>query len=197
MLLLVTGASGVGKSTVRRGVGPRVAELGVEAVEFTDLLEFPALPDTAWRQRSAEVVVRRALDLAAVGRHLLVAGDPLPPGEVVAAPSGPGLGEFDVLLLDATEEVQRARLTGRGPVDGDLVHHVAFAAWFRRHVQDAGYRRDVLTDTGWDGLAAERLTGRPWRPTVLDTSTLTAPAVADAVETWVRDRLADREPPAD
>ncbi|WP_380161477.1 hypothetical protein [Kineococcus sp. R86509] len=192
MLLLVTGASGVGKSTVRRRVGPRVEALGVEAVEFSDLVDFPAVPDTAWRQRSAEVVVRRALDLAALGRHLLMAGDPLPPGEIVAAPSGPALGGFDVLLLDADEEVQRTRLTGRGPVDGDLVHHVAFATWFRGHVHDAGYRRDVLTDTGWDGLAAERLTGRPWRPTVLDTSTLTASAVADAVETWVRDCLGTR-----
>ncbi|GAB3465198.1 hypothetical protein AB1207_16795 [Kineococcus endophyticus] len=184
MLLLVTGASGQGKSTVRRAVAPRLADEGVECVEFSDLVAIPAAPDTAWRQRSAEEVVRHALTLERSGRHLLFAGDPLAPGEVVGAPSGPALGAFDVLLLDADEATQRTRLTGRGPVDGELVHHVAFATWFRGHVRDAGHRSEVLTAEGWDGLAAERLVGQPWRAAVLDTTDLAPDAVADAVEAW-------------
>jgi hypothetical protein len=61
---------------------------------------------------------------------------------------------------------------------------VAFATWFRGHVHDAAHRSEVLTAGGWDGLAADRLVGRPWRPVVLDTSDLAPDAVADAVEAW-------------
>jgi hypothetical protein len=47
----------------------------------------PPMPTIAWRQQAAETVVQRAVALRAEGRHLLLAGDPVAAGEVVAAPS--------------------------------------------------------------------------------------------------------------
>ena len=77
MLLLVTGASGVGKSTVRRLLADRLPE-DVRAVELAQVVEIPARYDRGWRQRSVEQVVQAALVEQDAGRHLLLAGDPVP-----------------------------------------------------------------------------------------------------------------------
>jgi predicted ABC-type ATPase len=109
VLLLITGASGVGKSTVRALVAP---ELGseVECVELMDLTERPVAVTRVWRQQTTEAAVRRAVELQACGRHLLLAGDPVPAVEVVAAPSAPALDAIGVCLLDAAAEAQTERL---------------------------------------------------------------------------------------
>src|SRR5215475_5005783 len=109
MLLLITGASGAGKSTARAAVGP-VLSPTVECVELFDLMPAPGAMSKVWRQQSAEAAVRRAIELQASGRHLLLAGDPVPAAEVVAAPSAPGLDAIAVCLLDLTPDVQAARL---------------------------------------------------------------------------------------
>lgn len=70
MLLLLSGASGAGKSSVR------------EAIELRHLGAIPTTPDLEWRQRVAERAVLRAKALDEEGRHLLLAGDPVAPGEV-------------------------------------------------------------------------------------------------------------------
>jgi energy-coupling factor transporter ATP-binding protein EcfA2 len=101
MFLLITGASGVGKTTVRRLLAPALMPL-VECVELTDLVPRPARITKVWRQQTAEVAVRRAIELQASDRHLLLAGDPVPAAEVVAAPSAPELDAIAVCLLDAT-----------------------------------------------------------------------------------------------
>lgn len=84
MLLLITGASGAGKSTVRAAIADQLFPL-VECAELLDLTSAPETMTKAWRQQAAELAVRRAIELQASGRHLLLAGDPVPAAEVVAA----------------------------------------------------------------------------------------------------------------
>jgi hypothetical protein len=86
----------------------------VECVELYDIVGVPAFPDIAWRQRATEAVVQRALELQAEGRHLLLSGDPVAAGEVLAAPSAVGLDGVAVCLLDVSPDAQAARLTRRG-----------------------------------------------------------------------------------
>ncbi len=113
MLLLITGASGVGKSTVRTLVEPDLAGT-VECVELLQLTTPPTAMTRVWRQQTAELAVSRAIQLQASGRHLLLCGDPVPAIEVAAAPSAPGLDGFAVCLLDLAPAVQAARLSARG-----------------------------------------------------------------------------------
>jgi predicted ABC-type ATPase len=71
VLLLITGASGAGKSSVRAAVEPELSPL-VECVELGDVAAVPAAPTLAWRQRATEAVVGRALERQRSGRHLLL-----------------------------------------------------------------------------------------------------------------------------
>lgn len=64
MFLLITGASGAGKSTARLGVAP-VLSPDVECVELHDVIDVPAFPTLAWRQQATEAAVQRALGLQA------------------------------------------------------------------------------------------------------------------------------------
>jgi hypothetical protein len=56
VLLLISGASGAGKTSVREAIAGDLAP-GVEAVELRHLEPVPAVPDMAWRQRMAERAV--------------------------------------------------------------------------------------------------------------------------------------------
>src|SRR5450755_2823823 len=109
MFLLVTGASGAGKSTVRRAI-TRELSPAIECVELFDVVSMPRVPDLAWRQQATEVVVERALELQAEGRHLLLSGDPVAAGEVLAAPSAVELDGVAVCLLDLSPDAQSERL---------------------------------------------------------------------------------------
>jgi type II secretory pathway predicted ATPase ExeA len=69
MFLLVTGASGAGKSTVRRAAAASLSP-EVECVELHHVISVPAIPTIAWRHQATEAAVQRALQLQAEGRHL-------------------------------------------------------------------------------------------------------------------------------
>ena len=193
MLLLVSGASAAGKSTVRELVAPRLP--GVEAVELKDLGPVPAGPDVRWRQRMTEVACSRAASLAREGVHLLLAGDPVAAGEALAAPSAADL-DIAVCLLDVDEPTQRARLTARGDPPSTHDDHVAFAAWMREHAADPTHMPHVLWYFGFDpSMAFERWWGMHaedprWQITVVDTSGRTREDVADDVLAWARAALA-------
>lgn len=195
MFLLVTGASGVGKSTVRQRLAASLPP-NVEAVELATLGETPQW-SLEWRHRMVERLVQRAHALEEDGRHLLVCGDPIPPGEVVSAPSGEGLA-LHVLLLHAEPDAQLTRLKARGDAAEYFDRHVAFADWMRRHVEDPYYRPDVVIQDGWEEMRWERWVERasapdaspPWSSHVLDTSVLDAESVAREVSTWVEQTLA-------
>jgi hypothetical protein len=76
MLLLLFGASGAGKSSIREAIAADL-EPAVTAVELRHLGAIPTTPDLEWRQRMAERAVLRAKALDEEGRHLLLAGDPV------------------------------------------------------------------------------------------------------------------------
>jgi hypothetical protein len=190
VLLLITGASGAGKSSVRAAIERELSPV-VECVELRDVVAVPAAPTLAWRQRATEAVVRRALELQRSGRHLLLSGDPVAAGEVVAAPSAPALSGLAVCLLDVSPEVQGSRLAARGDDPSVLVHHQAFAEWMRRHAADPQHMSQVLSTRGWDEMRWDRLESlrSSWQTRVIDTSELTLPAVAEAVLAWCRSVL--------
>jgi hypothetical protein len=195
VLLLITGASGAGKSSARAAIERDLAPV-VECVELRDVVAVPAAPTLAWRQRATEAVVRRALDLQQSGRHLLLSGDPVAAAEVVAAPSAPALAGLAVCLLDVSPEVQAGRLAARGDDPSLLAQHQAFAEWMRGHAADPLHMPHVLSTGGWDEMRWDRLTGlRPsWRTHRIDTSAMTRAAVAEAVLAWCRSVRAGQAP---
>jgi energy-coupling factor transporter ATP-binding protein EcfA2 len=188
MFLLITGASGAGKSTVREAVAPALAP-AVESVELRDLVSIPAFPTVAWRQRATEAAVRRALELQADGRHLLLSGDPVAAGEVLATPSAGALDGIAVCLLDISAPAQTERLVHRGDDRRLLPHHHAFAEWMRGHARDPRHMPHVLTTNGWEAMRWDRLsvaesTDGSWGTEVVDASTLSRDQVAAEVLAW-------------
>ena len=198
MFLLVTGASGAGKSTVRKLVAGELTD-EVECVELGHVVGIPAVPTLAWRQQATEAVVQRALALQARGQHLLLAGDPVAAGEVIAAPSAGELDAIAVCLLDVNPDVQAGRLARRGDDPRLLTDHQAFAGWMRVHARDPNHMSDVLSTNGWEEMRWERLRSLGsrsggWSTHVVDTSALAAVQVADLVLTWCRRAIGGEAP---
>jgi hypothetical protein len=189
MFFLVTGASGVGKSTVRKLIEPEFADV-------LDIAELGMLGSTPkwkieWRHQMVERAVLRALESQREGKHFLLCGDPVPPGEVWAAPSANHLDHLAVCLLDAGEKAQTARLLERGDDSKFLSHHLAFAAWMRHHVIDPRHRPEVITQNGWpqmhwDRWVASAAVQPPWSSYIIDTSELVPSEVAHLVAQWLR-----------
>jgi hypothetical protein len=189
MFFLVTGASGVGKSTVRRLIEP---ELSGEVVAC-ELGSLGITPEWTlrWRQMAVEQVVQLALKHQGLGKDFLLCGDPVPPGELYAAPSAVKLDGIEVCLLDISPEKQIERLTLRGDPADLFPAHVAFADWMRHHVLDHRYRPEVIINGSWEGMRwdvwnADEVTTVPWRSLVIDTSHLSVTEVARNVVTWIK-----------
>ena len=198
MFLLVTGASGAGKSTVRRLIADQLAP-EVECVELRDVAAVPGYPTKAWRQQATEAAVRRALALQADGRHMLLSGDPVAAGEVLAAPSAAELDGIAVCLLDVDREAQASRLTERGDDPALLGDHQAFADWMRAHAVDPRHMPHVLSMNGWEAMRWARWIDRPpidggWAMHTVVTSRMSKEQVADQVLCWCRRALAGRAP---
>lgn len=192
MFFLVTGASGVGKSTVRKLLGPEFSDV-LEVAELGMLGSTPRW-EIEWRHRMVERAVRRSLDAQREGRHFLLCGDPVPPGEVWAAPSADRLGRLEVCLLDAGERAQTARLLERGDDLMFVSHHVAFADWMRHHVVDHRHRPEVITGNAWPQMRWNRWVGiaatrPPWSSYIIETSELAPTEVADLVAQWLRQHI--------
>jgi hypothetical protein len=188
MFFLVTGASGVGKSTVRQLLEPALADV-LESAELGSLGVTPEW-NIAWRHRMVERMVRRALAVQRAGKHFLLCGDPVPPGEVLAAPSADQLAPLAVCLLDASAESQRRRLAARGDDSSLIARHVAFAEWMRHHVVDHRYRPEVIlqdswSDMRWDRWMRDDQVALPWSTHVIDTSHQNPIEVSGLVAKWI------------
>lgn len=138
--------------------------------------------------------MKRALELQAKGRHLLLSGDPVAAGEVLAAPSAAELDAVAVCLLDVTADAQSERLADRGDDPRLVPRHHAFAEWMRGHARDPRHMPHVLTTNGWSAMRWERWTGLDpadgiWGMHVIDTSPMTPEHAAAAVVAWVREAL--------
>lgn len=196
MLLLVSGASGVGKSTARLHARTLLDET-FEDAELCTLGPIPSTPTGEWRHQQTEAAVLRAIELEQEGRHLLFAGDPVPVGEVLAAPSADRI-DVAACLLDADEQTQSARLDARQDPPELRHRHHAYAAWLRAHATDPGHMPEVITTDGWSEMRWDRWIrrgpGPQWAITVIDTSNLDAPAVGAAVADWCRAAVAGDAP---
>jgi hypothetical protein len=195
VFLLVTGASGAGKSSTRALIDRELSPV-VECVELGHVVDVPAIPTKAWRQYATEVVVRRALQRQREGRHLLLSGDPVAAGEVVAAPSAVALDGLAICLLDLSPEAQGARLAARGDDPALLHRHQAFAEWMRGHADDPLHMTHVLSADGWEEMRWDRLAAlaSAWRMVRIDTTAMTRDGVADAVLEWCRQALGGQAP---
>ena len=192
MFFLVTGASGMGKSTVRRLIEPEFA--GVLEVAELGMLGSTPKWTIEWRHRMVERTVLHALEAQLTGKHFLLCGDPVPPGEVWAAPSADHLDGLAVCLLDAGENAQTARLLERGDDSKFIPHHVAFAAWMRHHVIDHRHRPEVITQNAWPQMRWDRWVGTaavqpPWSSYIIETSELGPSEVAALVAQWLRQQM--------
>jgi hypothetical protein len=191
MFFLVTGASGVGKSTVRKLIEPDISP-GITVCELGSLGITPEWT-LRWRHQIVEQVVQLALKHQETGKHFLLCGDPVPPGELYAAPSADKLAEIQVCLLDATPERQTERLTLRGDSPDLIPHHLAFAEWMRKHVLDHRHRPEVIINQGWEKMRwdvwnSDEITAVPWSAHIIDTSDLTPVEVATGVMSWIDSR---------
>jgi hypothetical protein len=144
-----------------------------------------------WRHQAVEKVVQLALKHQRSGRHFLLCGDPVPPGELYAAPSARELAGIQVCLLDASPERQTERLTRRGDPADLIPQHVAFADWMRRHVADHRHRPEVIINQGWEQMRwpvwnSAEITVVPWNSHIIDTSDLNPIEVAREVLSWIR-----------
>lgn len=196
MFLLVTGASGAGKTTARLAIQSKLAPL-VESVELSGLVAIPAVPTIAWRQETVEVAVRRAIQLRDEGKHLLLSGDPVVMGELLAAPSAPDLDAIACCLLDVQPGLQTERLARRGDPAELLFRHQAFAAWMRGHAADPRHMPEVITNDAWPEMRWERwqswVAGDPrWGCAVIDTSDRDPADVAELVLAWCQDAISRR-----
>jgi hypothetical protein len=199
VLLLITGASGVGKTSARIAIEGKLGA-AVECVELHHVLppSSPAQMNRVWRQHAAEVAVGRAIELQAEGRHLLLAGDPVPAIEIVAAPSSPGLNAVAVCLFHADPDAQAARLAERGDHAGLalLPDHEAFADWMRCQATDPLYMSHVASADGWDAMRWDRLprVAACWAMEVIDTSHLSRSEVASRALAWCHEALKGTAP---
>ena len=198
MFLLVTGASGAGKSTVRRLVA-RDLSPEIECVELHHVIGVPPFPSVAWRQQATEAAVRRAIELQTERRHLLLCGDPVAAGELLAAPSAVELDGVAVCLLDLSPQAQASRLDARGDDPSLLADHHAFAEWMRGHARDPGHMTHVLSAHGWEAMRWQRWAGIDpaegnWGMEIIDTSKLAPHEVAAEVVGWCHRALHRQAP---
>ncbi|TQM20129.1 hypothetical protein FB391_3263 [Microbacterium kyungheense] len=192
MLLMVTGASGAGKSAVLAELSGRDFGHAVECAEF-DSIGVPEGADTAWRHSAVERWVARAVDLQSSGAHLLLCGQ-VPLGELLAAPSAERLDGLEVCLLHCSPEVRRDRLRRRGEPEDALIHHVRFGEWFLRHTLDPSHSPEVIrvpspTPMRWDRWEGWTADDPRWAAHVIDTDPLTATEAAEQVAAWARRAL--------
>jgi hypothetical protein len=196
MLLIVSGASGVGKTTARLNAAPLLGPQ-FEPVELGRFGPVPATPTVAWRQETVERIAQHAIELGAVGRHVLLAGDPIPAGEALAVPSADRL-DIAVCLLDLSEAEQNARLDTRHDPPEMRHLHLAFAEWMRRHAVDPTHLTEVVTNDSWPRMQWDRWVGADvserWAMSIIDGSALSPEETGAAIAQWAHAATSGRAP---
>ncbi len=189
MLLVLTGSSCSGKTTLARAVGERTGDL---VVHDHDEVGVPENADTPWRNRTTELWIRRGLEYQDRGLDLLLTGQS-PLGEILASPSAPLLDGLAVCLVDVADDERRRRLAGR---DGDrwspevVDAFVGWSAWHRGHARDPRYRPEVIVDGSWPEMVWDRWSAWTkddprWSTYLLDTTGEPVERSVDALERWI------------
>jgi hypothetical protein len=166
-LLLLTGASGTGKSAVGGLLAGRLPQC---VVLEQDLLWLPGLRDPAGGyRRFRRLWLRLVAAIHQSGRPVLLCGTVVP-GQLEACPERPLVGEIHYLALVCDDAELERRLRARPPwrewTDQRVASMLEFNRWVRRNA--AATRPPML---------------------LLDTSGAGAEASAAAVRGWVLDRL--------
>jgi hypothetical protein len=133
--------------------------------------------DTAWRQRSLEGWVRRAVGYQRDGLDMLLLGQS-PLGEVLASPSAVELDGIVTCVLDVADDERLRRLEQRDAgkwSERAKKAFVGWARWHRGHAADPRHAPVVLTEGGWPGMRWERWSGwragdPRWMVPILDTT---------------------------
>jgi hypothetical protein len=189
MLLVLTGSSCSGKTTLARTVGERVRDL---VVHDHDEVGVPENADTQWRNRTTEQWIRRALEYQDRGLDLLLTGQS-PLGEILASPSAPLLDGIAVCLVDVADDERQRRLARR---DGDrwspeaVDAFMGWSAWHRGHARDPRYRPEVIIDGSWSEMVWHRWSvwtkdDPRWSTYLLDTTGVPVKRSVDALERWI------------
>ena len=189
MLLMLTGSSCAGKSTLAFAVADRIDHI---AVHDTDESGVPRNLPPHWRNHNTEEWVRRALDYQAHGMDLLLTGQ-APLGEVLAVPSASQLDGIALCLIDVDDEDRRRRLRRRDPgrwSESDVDRFNNWAAWHRGHARDPRHRPDVITADSAPMMAWHRWTSWTaedprWQVRSLNTTDRSLEESADDLEQWV------------
>jgi hypothetical protein len=167
VLLVLGGSSGAGKSAIRRFlVGKGSENLAGLNLRSHDLDEHgvPGGADSAWRQRTGEEWIQRAIEYENEGVDLLLSAN-LPLGEILAAPSAPRVDGIAVCLIDCRDTVPgraapcpRARLLHRPTHLGFHPFRCLATSASRRSKMDAGgdHGSLVADEVGPMGLLDER-----------------------------------------
>jgi hypothetical protein len=197
VLFLVFGSSAAGKTAALSALRGRVADL---AIHDFDEIGVPVDADRAWRQRSNEIWLRRALAYQGPGTDLLLSGQ-TPLGELLATPSAPLVDGISACLVDCDDETRIGRLEERGAewwarAHGELDDYLNWAAWMRRHAADPSWlpevivTDDALPEMRWDRWSEWQASDPRWRVRVIDTSRLAIEQVAATVAAWIADERA-------
>jgi hypothetical protein len=190
LLFLIFGSSCSGKTTLLSELRARRAELEIH--DF-DEVGVPADADTAWRHRTNEQWVRRAV---AAERDFVLAGQ-VPLGELLAVPSAPQLAAISAVLLDCDDTERLARMRGRGDdwaalFGNNLDDFVHWGAWMRGHARDPRFRPFVIQEQcdpsmEWARWSEWRANDPRWRVRIVDTSHVSVEAVVDELERWLEE----------
>jgi hypothetical protein len=202
-MLLVTGASGAGKSTVLGGLARGLQTQPIRCAEFDSVAVPPRIvrstgaDGTVWRHNTVEHWVERAVKEQGCGRHLLLFGQ-VPVGELLAAPSAELLAGVAACVLYCSREVRRERLVARGEDPDMLEAHLAFGEWFLGHMTDPTHMPEVIRVDGataamrWERWQHWKHGDPRWRFEVIDADSLTLARTGELVLAWATRALAGR-----
>ncbi len=185
MLYFITGAEGSGKSAC---LLPLRRKFPLIAWYDFDEVGVPSFPTTAWRQRTTNFWVERALHHQHEQKDTGICGQAVL-GEILACPSAPLINSIAVCFLDCGDlvRVDRMRAQGRTRV---CQAQLNWASWQRMHIQDPQWEPDTIRDQAEPWLLWERWQdfqqGDPrWSAWVLDTTALSLSQVIDKISVWM------------
>ena len=194
VLFKLTGSSCSGKTTAARSC----SAIDRLVVHDFDEIGVPEAADAAWRHRSLDAWLQRALQYQAQGLDLLLTGQS-PLGEILASPCAPQLDAIAVCLLDVDDGERARRLEQRDPGVWNAARTQSFIGWgqwHREHAADPGSRPEAVTVGGWDQMQWDRWRDWTrhdprWHTTVIDTSHRTIDQTASDVRAWIAAARAD------